>query len=426
MKKHAGPRLRIYATAGVLGLVASLAVGQPEPAIAGVALLVLVVVGLEAFTPKLNVSIRDAPSAMIEGEDRSISLQVEADRPTGGVVLDLALSEGLSAVAVDQGRLLDRTTVELDVAGSSIIDIRVQAESWGGASLGPIVARVRPNLSVLEYRHEFDEWRRMVAVPAALTVSELLAPQETNLHSGDLVSRSMGPGLEFAELRPHQTGDDPRHLNWRVSSRSGSWWVNERHPERSGDVLVVVDAQTQPETGIPSLVDRAVRMAGALLREYGRRRYRIGLVTIDGVVRWVGLGSGEAHRRHILGALLAIQEGSSNRHAIERAVLRAAKRPALVIVLTPLLDDSMAGIAHSLRTSGLDMAVVELEPSADLPEPTNSARTLGRRLWALERDRLRDRLAGEGIPVVPWTAGQPPEVPLSQLTRWRTSWRLPA
>jgi hypothetical protein len=41
----------------------------------------------------------------------------------------------------------------------------------------------------------------------------------------------------------------------------------------------------------------------------------------------------------------------------------------------------------------------------------------------MERDRLRDRLAGEGIPVVLWRSIDPADVPLARLDELRKSWR---
>lgn len=426
MTRHPTTRLRAYLAAGVVGLVAALAVGQPEPALVGITLLVLVVVGLEsAGSPTLSVVIQQAPTSVVEGERRTVVLGVTADEPTRAVSLDLALTPGLSVVTVEGARLIDRTTIEADLGAPASISLSIEAEGWGRRSLGPVRAHARSVFGILEMRQEFEEKVRMVSIPSDALVTELLEPRDTNLHAGDLVSKESGIGLEFAEVRPYQHGDDPRSINWRVSSRSGAWWVNERHPERNGDVLLVVDAQTQPGTGMEILTDRAVRLTGALLREYGRRRYRIGLVTVDGLVRWMKPGAGEAHRRRALEQLLGVREGQSNRHTIERAILRAARRPALVLVLTPLLDDSLAGLAHSMRISGLDVAMIEIDPAGYLPEPSNEARTLGRRLWHLERERLRDLLAADGIPVAPWKARDAPDVPLAQLAGWRSTWRLP-
>lgn len=426
MKRHATPRLRAYVTSGLVGLVGALALGTPQPALVAAALLVLVVVGLESVpTPTLRVAVEHAPDSIVEGEERTLVLRVEADEPIRDVHLNLALEPGLSIVGVDPGSMMDRETLRIDFGPSTAIEVTVKAEGWGRRGIGPFVARRRSAFGILELRQRFSERVRMISIPSDIIITKPLEPRQTNIDAGDLVSKGRGIGLEFAEMRPYQHGDDPRSLNWRVSSRLGSWWVNDRHPEKSGDVVILVDAQTQPGSIFKPLQDRAVRLAGALLREYGRRRYRIGLVTVDGVVRFSLPGSGEDHRRRLVAQLLAVGEGSSNSHAIERAVFRVAKSTSTVIAITPMLDGSLAGLAHSLHVAGLDVAVVEIDPSSYLPEPANHARGLGRRLWKMERERLRHLLLADGIPVAPWQSEDPPDVPLSQLILWRTGWRLP-
>jgi hypothetical protein len=95
----------------------------------------------------------------------------------------------------------------------------------------------------------------------------------------------------------------------------------------------------------------------------------------------------------------------------------------MVIALTPFMDPSLAGLMHSLRRSGIDVSVIALDVEPALPPPTGQARMLGRRIWAMERDRLRDRLAAEGIPVVLWSSIDPADVPLARLDELRTMWR---
>ena len=233
---------------------------------------------------------------------------------------------------------------------------------------------------------------------------------ETNLHSGDLVSKQRGQGSEFSDLRSYRPGDDPRNINWRVSSRLEGLWVNERHPERNGDVVLLVDAQVESNTGLTSLVNRSVR-------------HRLGVITLDGMCRWIGPGAGEFHRRRLLEQLLGVYPGQVIWDAVERAVVRAAKRPAMVIALTPLLDPNMAGLLNVLRRSGIDVAVVEIDMAHLLPLPERRDRAVGRRVWAMERERIRDRLSSVGVPVALWDETEPAEVPLHQLELWRTSWR---
>ncbi|MDH3191005.1 MAG: DUF58 domain-containing protein, partial [Acidimicrobiia bacterium] len=251
----------------------------------------------------------------------------------------------------------------------------------------------------------------------------LLAPIETNLHVGDLVSRQRGDGAEFADLRAYRPGDEPRNINWRVSSRSGGLWVNERHPERNGDVVLLVDGQVEAGTELHDLVDRAVRLGAALLQGHARRHHRLGLITLDGTCRWVAPGMGETHRRGLVEQLISVIPGQVLWEAVERAVIRAAKRPSMVIALTPLLDAKLTGVLHSLRRSGVDVSVIEIDAAAHLAPPESGDRLLGRRIWVMERQRLREKLTGVGVPVAVWTDLDSPDVPLSQLDLWRLSWQ---
>jgi uncharacterized protein (DUF58 family) len=185
----------------------------------------------------------------------------------------------------------------------------------------------------------------------------------------------------------------------------------------------LVDAQVESDTNTEWLVDRAVRMAATLLRAHARHRHRLGLVTLDGMCRWVYPGMGESHRRRTMEQLMAVTPSKVLWEAAERAVSRAARRPAMVIALTSLLDPNLAGLMHSLRRSGMDVSVIEIDVESVLPPPADEARSVGRRIWSLERERLRDRLAGEGIPITVWRGDEPADVPITRLEQWRTSWR---
>lgn len=75
---------------------------------------------------------------------------------------------------------------------------------------------------------------------------------------------------------------------------------------------------------------------------------------------------------------------------------------ALVVALTPLLDDRAAGALLDLRARGFDLVVIEVSPSSYLPDPKDELEVLADRLWRLRREALRDRFARAGIPVAVW------------------------
>lgn len=58
---------------------------------------------------------------------------------------------------------------------------------------------------------------------------------------GDYQSPFKGRGMEYNESRPYQPGDDVRHLDWRVTARTGRPHTKLFHEERERPVLMWVD-----------------------------------------------------------------------------------------------------------------------------------------------------------------------------------------
>lgn len=61
------------------------------------------------------------------------------------------------------------------------------------------------------------------------------------IRSGGHLSRLRGRGMEFDEVRVYQPGDDPRHMDWRVTARSGIPHVKLFREERERPVWLLVD-----------------------------------------------------------------------------------------------------------------------------------------------------------------------------------------
>src|SRR5438552_16227221 len=63
----------------------------------------------------------------------------------------------------------------------------------------------------------------------------------TNLFAGQYQSVFKGRGMEFAEVRLYQPGDDIRTIDWNVTARSGVPHVKEFIEERDLTVIIAVD-----------------------------------------------------------------------------------------------------------------------------------------------------------------------------------------
>jgi uncharacterized protein (DUF58 family) len=212
-----------------------------------------------------------------------------------------------------------------------------------------------------------------------------------------------GEGIEFADLRPFVPGDRVRHVNWRASARRGQLWVNEHHPERNADLVVFLDAFAEARRGERSTLDPAVRAAASIVARYLRQRDRVGFVSFGGFLNWLLPSSGTRQLYRIVDAMLDTQIVLSYAWRDIRTVPRRTLPPqALVLALTPLLDERSETALLDLRGRGFDLVVIEISPLSLLPESPGELGELADQLWRLRRDAMRGRFERAGIPVAVW------------------------
>lgn len=66
-------------------------------------------------------------------------------------------------------------------------------------------------------------------------------PEGRVLRSGTHISKLRGRGMDFAEVRNYQAGDEIRHMEWRVTARTGRPHVKIYQEERERPVVLLVD-----------------------------------------------------------------------------------------------------------------------------------------------------------------------------------------
>jgi uncharacterized protein (DUF58 family) len=92
---------------------------------------------------------------------------------------------------------------------------------------------------------------------------------------------------------------------------------------------------------------------------------------------------------------------------------------ALVIALTPLLDERSMRALVDLRARGFDLAVVDISPVPFVEPGSGPLDELAFRLWLLRREALRSSYLRLGVPVVEWRQGQPLQAALEEVRTFR-------
>lgn len=412
----ATPRLRAAVWLAAVGIVAAIVLSRPEPAAVAAPFVLLALLGLEQRRPtRLEAELRLDRERAEEGDHVEGTLRLYSLEASDRLEATLLLPPGLAlAEPFDEA-------FPLNSGGERERQLRILCERWGAYSAGLLLLRRYDRLRLVAHDQEIDVGPPLRVYPSREALRSLAQPAQTQASVGDQVSRRKGEGIELAELRPFSPGDDLRRINWPASARSGGELVvNELHPERNATVILLLDAFA--DLGGPrNPLDRALRAAVALAARYLARRDRVGLLVLGAGVRWLRPSSGTLQLHRIVDTLLEIRAVPPRREPGPLHVpSRLVPPQALVLALSPLLDNAVPATLANLRSRGYDLALLELPP---LPYLTAARDALAPRLIALERDLLRARLRARGITVAEWDEQTPLEPAVRSLEESRRNRR---
>ena len=415
MTRAATSKLGAYAGLAGVGLVAALVLGRAELAVLAAPFALVLFLGLAlSEAPDVRVDLEIDRERQVEGEEVSASLEVRTRMPVARLELLLSLPDGLESDAPNP------VLLALDLDERRELEVPLRCAHWGAYLVGRVDVRAQDRFGLLAYERSYDLRRPLKVYPRGEGLDKLLRPLQTLSFSGSQTTGTRGEGIEFADLRPFVPGDRIRRINWRATARRGEPWVNETHPERNTDVVIFLDTFAEARSGAGSTLDLAVQAAGSLAAHYVRDKDRVGLVAFGGVLNWLTVSGGVTQLYRILDSLLDAEIFLSYAwKEIEILPPRTLPPHALVVALTPLLDERSVRALLDLRARGFDLAVVEISPVPFVEPGTDELDRLAYRLWLMRRDALRASYLRVGVPVVEWRQGDPLQAALEEVRTFR-------
>lgn len=241
---------------------------------------------------------------------------------------------------------------------------------------------------------------------AEVIVFPLTPPQPTPIPQTELLdrlgahlTRHIGPGVEYADIRPYVPGDQLRAVNWPVSARRGQLHVTQRLTDRAADVVVLIDGYRQPAGPATEATERVVRGAAQVVQTALRHGDRAGIVALGGNhPRWLGADIGQRQFYRVLDTVLSAGDGFE-RTTGTLAPRAAVPAGAIVIAFSTLLDTEFALALINLRKRGhvvLAVDILDSSPFEDAQDP------LVDRMWALQRSAMYRDMATIGVDIVSW------------------------
>ena len=422
MTPFASPRLVPYLGLAALGLIAALALRRAELVVLATPFALIVAAGLLLEgRPRVNAWLSLERERALEGEEIVALVELNAATSIDVLEIHLLVPRGLTIVDGD-----NPCSLRLHADEERTLSITLRCDRWGSVELGDIRMRARGRIGMLTWEGRIRRPQRLQIYPRPELLQSLVAPLDTQLATGDLVARIRADGHEFADTRVFVPGDRLRSVNWRASARRGELIVNERHPDRNADVVLFLDSFAEARSGdeADGTLERAVRAAATLAGRYLARRDRVGLVTFGGILRWLEPGGGLVQRYRLIDALL--ETGVEFSYAwkdVNIIPARTLPPKALVLAVTPLLDERSIAALHDLRARGHDLAIVEVSPE-EIVTPGNGMDALAYRLWLLRRAALRARFEQSGVAVARWNDELPLDAGLEGVRAFRRRARL--
>lgn len=180
-------------------------------------------------------------------------------------------------------------------------------------------------------------------------------------------SRNRGGGLEFAQYRAYERGDDLRRIDWKLYARSDKFFVRDAERESPIAVWIVIDASAsmgQADLSRPgwSRFDAARRLAASLMEIALNQGDRFGVLVAraDGPLV-LAPDAGARLRDRVKLALAPLAATGVARWERDVAIFgeRIGARD-LVVVLSDLFDDACVAAAERLAASGRDVALIRI------------------------------------------------------------------
>lgn len=254
-------------------------------------------------------------------------------------------------------------------------------------------------------------------------------------------SRSRGAGLEFAQYRGYEPGDEPRRIDWKLFARSDRYFVREAERDSPLTIWMVIDAsasmsQADRARADYSKLDAAKLLAACIIEIALRQGDRFGLIGLSSdELHFVPDAAGARQRDRCLLELDRVASGGILPDATQLKPIWERIRPgSLVFFLSDFFDDALVELVMRLSAARREVLSIQLisaeerdfpfkdghlfrdpETGVELRVDARSARDDFIRRFAEARADLSKRLVASGVRHVEHVLDRPLDEPLRLL-----------
>ena len=255
--------------AAVVLYAAGLALGYPElMVLAGAGLLALAVgAAFVVYRPRLRVARHVEPAQVVVGQPALGLLEVEnlSVAPRAGLVATDPV--GPDRLEVDVPRLAPRAR--------TFVHYPIPTRRRGRFPHGPVTVLRADPLGLVSNAQTHGSVGTLWVYPRTHPLRPLPASVVLELE-GPITEASPRGTLTFSSLREYVAGDDPRHIHWRSTARTGTLMVSEHVDSSQPRTTVALD--TRSEAWSDLAFEHGVEAAASLATSFHRGGHPVSLV----------------------------------------------------------------------------------------------------------------------------------------------------
>jgi len=189
----------------------------------------------------------------------------------------------------------------------------------------------------------------------------------TEVFAGEYSSAFKGRGMEFADVREYEPGDDVRTIDWNVTARVGRPFIKRFTEERELTIMLAVDLSGSERFGSERLRKQQVAAEVCAVVAFAamRKNDRVGLMVFtDAVELFVPPAKGSRHTLRLVRELLAFEPRSvgTNLRAAADHLVHSLTRRSVVFFVSDFLAPDPAGALRILSRKHDATAVIVEDP----------------------------------------------------------------
>lgn len=326
--------------------------------VAAVGLVCLVIAGLSLIgrrTYRVEVTLPHERARVGDTSFGEISVTNDSSRRAGTNVVELPVGQGVLPLVIPP----------LDPGEAFIETFGVPATRRGVVPLGPARSVRGDALGLASTSRTWKDQVDLYVHPKIVRVPF----DATGFHSdaeGVVTSKLSSSDVSFHAMRDYAPGDDPRHIHWPTTARTGRLSVRHFEETRRSHHLIVLD--TVPGSWPKDSFELAVSVAASLAIAGLQLKRPVDVVTSGGRLA-------SAAPIPLLDALTELQPAPADEldTVVRRAVMRFPSLSALSVICGPDTDEEQLRAWTRVATIDVLSTVIRISPL--LPA---SRRTLGR------------------------------------------------